>query len=137
ADDVDESAARLGPHRVIAAVDVERDVEFLGHGLPHAGRHSGARAFAREPGIHNPRPVVMDSGFGLSGRPGMTVIEIRVIGKPTRFLQAPFGINFANFARTRASSSLLERASIGNESRRAHGLQASMTTRALRGSSWL
>src|SRR5712691_3375465 len=33
--------------------------------------HSGARR-RREPGIHNPRPVVMDSGPGPSGRPGMT-----------------------------------------------------------------
>src|SRR5260221_13230341 len=47
-------------------------------------RHSGARALAREPGIHNPRPVVMDSGLAAEPvigpadgrtrgrRPGMT-----------------------------------------------------------------
>ena len=34
-------------------------------------RHSGARQ-RREPGIHNPRPVGMDSGLAASRRPGMT-----------------------------------------------------------------
>src|SRR5262249_23249524 len=51
--------------------------------------------------------------------------------------QNPFGRSLPNFALMRASSSLLERASIGNVSRRDHGRQASMTMRALRGSSWL
>src|SRR5439155_18088985 len=37
-------------------------------------RHSGARASAREPGTHNPRPVIMDSGLASASlrRPGMT-----------------------------------------------------------------
>ncbi|MGN6749988.1 MAG: hypothetical protein ACTHJS_15485, partial [Xanthobacteraceae bacterium] len=35
-------------------------------------RHSGARALAREPGIHSPRAGVMDSGLATSWRSGMT-----------------------------------------------------------------
>src|SRR5262245_13537869 len=63
-----------------------------------------------------------------------------VIGWPRRALVArsstyPRGRTCAHLARMRASSSLLERATIGKVSRRDHGLQASMTTRALRGSS--
>ena len=46
-----------------------------------------------------------------------------------------FGSTCAHFARIFASSSLLDRATIGKVSRRDHGRQASMTTRALRGSS--
>ena len=49
----------------------------------------------------------------------------------------PRGNTCAHFARMRASSSLLERATIGKVARRDQGLQASMTTRALRGSSLL
>ena len=56
--------------------------------------------------------------------------------RPVR-AHAPLGRNCANLARMRASRSWLERASMGKLSRRAHGLQASITTRALRGSSWL
>ena len=32
ADGVDQRAPRLDPDRIVAAVDVERDVEFFGHG---------------------------------------------------------------------------------------------------------
>jgi len=45
------------------------------------------------------------------------------------------GSTCAHLARISASSALLERATIGKVARRDHGLQASMTTRALRGSS--
>src|SRR5215207_1196008 len=45
-----------------------------------------------------------------------------------------FGRNAPNFPRTRSSTSWLARTTIGNVSRRPNGLQASMTTRALRGS---
>ena len=45
------------------------------------------------------------------------------------------GSTCAHFARILASSSALERATMGKVSRRDHGLHASMTTRALRGSS--
>src|SRR5262245_64945916 len=48
-----------------------------------------------------------------------------------------FGNICAHLARIFESSSLLERATIGKVARRAHGLQASMTMRALRGSSLL
>src|ERR1700716_2915293 len=51
--------------------------------------------------------------------------------------QNPRGRSLPNFARIRSSSSLLDRASIGKVSRRDHGRQASITTRALRGSSGL
>jgi len=34
--------------------------------------HSGAPHSGGEPGIHDPRPVVMDSGLAASRRPGMT-----------------------------------------------------------------
>src|SRR3981189_2257238 len=51
--------------------------------------------------------------------------------------QNPRGKSLPNFARISSSSSLLDRASIGKVSRRDHGRQASITTRALRGSSGL
>src|SRR6185312_5892904 len=57
--------------------------------------------------------------------------------RPSRRRPYVRGRTCAHFARMRASSSLLERATIGKVSRRDHGLQASMTTRALRGSSVL
>src|SRR5580704_5373394 len=39
-------------------------------------RHSGAPPQGGEPGIHNPRLAVMDSGFAASQRPGMTADEL-------------------------------------------------------------
>src|SRR6266849_3665012 len=41
-------------------------------------RHSGARALARKPGIHNPRLAVIDSGLAASRRPGMTRLGLSV-----------------------------------------------------------
>src|SRR5579862_6158359 len=46
-----------------------------------------------------------------------------------------FGNTSENFPRTKSSTSWLARTTIGNVSRRLNGLQASITTRALRGSS--
>src|SRR5260370_39920298 len=42
ADDVDQSAPRFGAHRIVAAVDVKRDVEFLGHGAAYSSSFRGA-----------------------------------------------------------------------------------------------
>ena len=47
----------------------------------------------------------------------------------------PFGSTSENFPRTWSSTFRLARTTIGKVSRRLNGLQASMTTRALRGSS--
>src|SRR5258706_253602 len=48
ADDVDQRAPRFGAHRVVATIDVERDVEFIGHGLqPNAWSFRGAGASRR------------------------------------------------------------------------------------------
>ena len=117
ADGVDQGAPRLDPDRIVAAIDVERDVEFVGgRRTDDGGPMNGVRACA----AHVPLSVVRLSVV----RPLSSVLRHR-----------PFGRNAANLARMRASSSLLERASMGKVSRRAHGLQASMTTRALRGSS--
>src|SRR5262249_49549607 len=77
ADGVDQRLARLDSDRVVAPVDVQRDVDLLAHR----------------------------------------------------------GRSLANFVRICASSSLLDRASIGKVSRRDHGRVASITMRALRGSS--
>src|SRR5215831_11084101 len=84
ADRVDQRFARLDPDRIIAAVDVQYDVEFFVHG---------------------------------------------------HFQEIQRGSTSENFLRTRSSTSLLARTTSGKLSRRLNGLQASITTRALRGSS--
>src|SRR3974390_122785 len=83
ADGVDQRFACLDADRIVAAVDVERDIEFLVHWCIYWLRGSTSEIF--------PPPC--------------------------------------------RSTSSLERTTIGNVSRRLNGLQASMTRRALRGSS--
>src|SRR5262249_56117287 len=79
---IDQRFARLDPDRIIATVDIQRDIEFFIHDLC------------------NQR-----------------------------------GSTSANFLRTRSSTSLLARTTTGKLLRRLNGLHASITTRALRGSS--
>src|SRR5467141_1156185 len=60
-------------------------VDLAAHALYRIFRHSGARALAREPGIHNHWPRVMDSGLAtLRWRPGMT--EPGFVGGAAQFI---------------------------------------------------
>jgi tripartite-type tricarboxylate transporter receptor subunit TctC len=98
-----------------------RDAQFLAETerleLPVVGPLAGPAAHCPRP---NPRRQIAPSSANRHCRAAQ-----------------PRGSTCAHLARISASSSLLERATIGKVARRDQGLQASMTTRALRGSSVL
>src|SRR4029077_17527420 len=65
-----------GSAKVAAVADSHAPKMAPGRGFYEAWlRHSGARAFAREPGIHNHRSANMDSGLAASRRSGMTPLR--------------------------------------------------------------
>src|SRR4051794_3499296 len=68
-------------------------------------------------------------------RTPVAAAKVTILGESRVRGVQPRGSTCAHLARMLASSSLLERATRGKLSRRDQGLQASMTTRALRGSS--